>query len=355
MSERAEPTTALGMAAAMKDASKGTDVIGESVKTFSMMGGGKNQKGDVLMSADNVAGAIELIKKMIADDTAKKPAKAGKWAFRASPHAAFGKTIEDSFAAFLRWAQVGSDDEEEGGSPTQEVNVSAAFRRIEAYAEWMEGNAAELAEPPLTAQSIEAALRCWCSQATYDADGRFVWWLDFKKLDKAAIKAETVTNHLRSMVWYSHAMMYDEKAQANGMVIVEDAAQMGFWTAMTLVPPRTICRQFTTTHTPPQSPPTAQVPMDLGVKLDRLTIGILPIKMKLMLIADSPRWMSIMMGIFSRFMSKKMQKRMVVVKGDAEAWATVASSVGGKQYCPPGFGEMGGTAPDPVAAKYGIK
>ena len=83
--------------------------------------------------------------------------------------------------------------------------------------------------------------------------------------------------------------------------------------------------------------------------------GILPIKMKLMLIADSPRWMSIMMGIFSRFMSKKMQKRMVVVKGDAEAWATVASSVGGKQYCPPGFGEMGGTAPDPVAAKYGIK
>ena len=38
--------------------------------------------------------------------------------------------------------------------------------------------------------------------------------------------------------------------------------------------------------------------MDLGVKLDRLTIGILPIKMKLMLIADSPRWMSIMMGIF---------------------------------------------------------
>ena len=32
MSERAEPTTALGMAAAMKDASKGTDVIGESVK-----------------------------------------------------------------------------------------------------------------------------------------------------------------------------------------------------------------------------------------------------------------------------------------------------------------------------------
>ena len=331
MSERAEPTTALGMAAAMKDASKGTDVIGESVKTFSMMGGGKNQKGDVLMSADNVAGAIELIKKMIADDTAKKPAKAGKWAFRASPHAAFGKTIEDSFAAFLRWAQVGSDDEEEGGSPTQEVNVSAAFRRIEAYAEWMEGNAAELVEPPLTAQSIEAALRCWCSQATYDADGRFVWWLDFKKLDKAAIKAESVTNHLRSMVWYSHAMMYDEKAQANGMVIVEDAAQMGFWTAMTLVP------------------------MDLGVKLDRLTIGILPIKMKLMLIADSPRWMSIMMGIFSRFMSKKMQKRMVVVKGDAEAWATVASSVGGKQYCPPGFGEMGGTAPDPVAAKYGIK
>ena len=72
----------------------------------------------------------------------------------------------------------------------------------------------------------ELLLRAFVDErATYDADGRFVWWLDFKKLDKAAIKAETVTNHLRSMVWYSHAMMYDEKAQANGMVIVEDAAR----------------------------------------------------------------------------------------------------------------------------------
>ena len=44
--------------------------------------------------------------------------------------------------------------------------------------------------------------------------------------------------------------------------------------------------------------------MDLGVKLDRLTIGILPIKMKLMLIADSPRWMSIMMGITMDFTSQ---------------------------------------------------
>merc|ERR1719421_1079160 len=115
----------------MNEAAKGTDVFGESMKTFSMMGGGKNQKGDVLISADNMAGAIELVKKMIADDTAKSPAKAGKWAFRASPHAAFGKTIEDSFAAFLRWAVVGSDEEEEGGASSQEINVSAAYRRVE--------------------------------------------------------------------------------------------------------------------------------------------------------------------------------------------------------------------------------
>ena len=77
--------------------------------------------------------------------------------------------------------------------------------------------------------------------------------------------------------------------------------------------------------------------------------------MKLILVADSPRWMSVMMSIFGRFMSKKMQKRMVVVKGDAEAWATVTERVGGAQYCPKGFGECGGTATDPIQARYGIK
>ena len=72
------------------------------------------------------------------------------------------------------------------------------------------------------------------------------------------------------------------------MVIVEDAAQMGF-DGDDAGAPRTACRQSPPPTTPPFTASTAQVPMNLGVKLDRLTIGILPIKMKLMLIADSPR------------------------------------------------------------------
>lgn len=52
-------------------------------------------------------------------------------------------------------------------------------------------------------------------------------------------------------------------------------------------------------------------PAKLGAKLDRLTIGVLPIKMKALLILDAPRWMSMLMGLFSLFMSKKMKQRMV--------------------------------------------
>merc|ERR1712008_542911 len=98
-------------------------------------------------------------------------------------------------------------------------------------------------------------------------------------------------------VWYAHFVMYNENAQNNGMVFIE---------SMTLVP------------------------MKLGVKLDRLTIGILPIKMKSLYILQSPRWMEIFSKVMGLFMSKKMKE------------CSGIEDIVGKECIPQPFGELEG-------------
>ena len=109
MTEPDEPTTTAGMMKALHKASDGTNVIGESMKTFSMTEG-KNKKGDVTHSAADMAGAIAQLKNQVA--TAKGKAKEGKkkdmWDLTASPHGQMGKTLDDVYTAFLMWARLGS-------------------------------------------------------------------------------------------------------------------------------------------------------------------------------------------------------------------------------------------------------
>ena len=189
----------------------------------------------------------------------------------------------------------------------------------------MEETGDDLTARPLVASSVLPALQAWCMSSSYDKEGRLVWWVDCARLDKALLKTIPVEDSLRAFVWYAHAVMYDGHAQGNGIVFVEDIAQLGFWSAMTLVP------------------------MKLSIKLDRLTIGVLPVKMKLLLIFDSPTWMDIMMKMFSVFMSKKMRSRMVVYKKE---WHVLTERLG-QECIPAGFGECGGTlSTDPVLAAY---
>uniref|UniRef100_A0A7S0IL42 CRAL-TRIO domain-containing protein n=1 Tax=Calcidiscus leptoporus TaxID=127549 RepID=A0A7S0IL42_9EUKA len=201
------------------------------------------------------------------------------------------------------------------------TNVSKAFRRLDAYASWMEDAAEELTQPPLTTEEVLPLVRAWALRTSHDSQGRLVWWLDIAQMQLEAIAQMPISEQLRGFVWFAHAIMFDERAQRHGMAIVENLACVGFWAAVTMVP------------------------MKLSVKLDRLTIGILPVKMKLILMLDTPRWMSVMMRIFSMFMSKKMQKRMVMCKKE---WHAVGERLGA-DCVPSGFGECGGTLhADPV-------
>ncbi len=323
-----EPTSTAGMVKAMAKASGGVNIASEYKSIFSSADG-KNKKGDIQHSASDMPGALEALKALVAQ--AKEKAKGKKlemWNFRSSPHAHMGKTLDDTLAAFLMWARAGSDGDEDEGAGT--INVSKAFRRLESYAEWMEDAAEDLMSSPLTYASCKSALAAWCMASSYDKHGRLVWWFDMGRLDTAALKAVPVEDSLRCFVWFAHTAMYDPKAQLNGMSLVEAIGGLGFWTMMTLVP------------------------MKLGVKLDKLTIGVLPIRIKLILVLDAPTWMSVLMKIFGVFMSKKMKQRMQVHK---KAWHVVEEHHG-RECIPAGFasGECNGTlTKDPVLEAYANK
>ena len=201
------------------------------------------------------------------------------------------------------------------------INVSKARRRLDAYFAWMDENRKDF-EEPLTHQSILKASKIWDIQITYDEQNNFVWWIDLGKLNKEQIKKLSPSEHLRYVVWFSHLVMLDKNAQDNGAMIFEDLGMIGFWKMATLVP------------------------TELGAKMDRLTIGILPVKMKKIYVFGAARWMSLLMLIMKPFMGKKMRERMVILPKKTNL-QTFCDDLVTRKNIPEGFSSLeGGHARD---------
>ena len=357
-----------------------------TLETFGMADG-HHQKDDIVidLSGDddgdgeeaNKTKALELLR-----EYAESKVSQGKYDWNVVPFEGFpNSTRDDLLMAFLSWAT--KDD--------GKCNINKASRRLDSYFDWMKDNREEIyggsASPsgptsdsagadadadvdapppsppharPLTFQSIEAAAKIWDIQITYDKDQKFVWWIDLGKLmvvddddddddDDAQdgegggsnnnkkkknkkkkkkksgnpIKSLDPNEHLRYVVWFAHLVMFDEHARKNGAIIVEDLAHIGFWTLATLLP-----------H-------------DLSAKMDRLTIGILPVKMKGIYVFGAAGWMNLLMTLMKPFMSKKMRERMQLVsscktKHDMQTYCE--NLVGGKTNIPTGFCGLDGDA-----------
>ena len=321
----AEPTNAKDLLGAMK--AGGTDLFAETRKTFSMATG-KNKKSDVFLPSKDLKAALASLKSMV--EAAKQRAKGKKlamWEFRSSPHEQFGRSLDDTFGAFLMWARITDDDDDDADWAVKGVtNVSKAFRRLETYAEWMEDTGTELTEPALIWDDGMASVhKTWAMSTSIAPNGELVWWIDMGGIDLAAVKETPVLATFRYFAWYAHAVMYNANAMEHGMSFCESVgSNVSFWAAMTMVP------------------------MKLSAKLDRLTIGTLPVKMKCIMILDPPRWMATMMAIMGAFMSAKMKKRMVLLK-KPDCWAGPAARWGAG-CVPKGFAECGGANTlDPVA------
>lgn len=178
----------------------------------------------------------------------------------------------------------------------------------------------------LTTPSVKPALDAFNMLVSIDKEGNFVWWFDLSTIDKKAIKEDlTPEESLRAFVWYSHYILYDQNAQDNGMVIVENCAKMGFFDLFTLMP------------------------MKLGAKLDRLTIGVLPIKCKKIYLLEEPRWMKMLMKLMGMFLSKKMKSR---IKTMGDKFDQLGEELG-EECIPKKFGPLEGKMEvDPIVKTY---
>ena len=201
-----------------------------------------------------------------------------KWNFDSLPLECFEATLDDVLRAFVQWSL---DDTQ------QKYNVTKAFARLEQYATWMDR--AKLGT--ITTESVQDAWKAWAMKASYDKNGRFVWWIDLSVMDMTKVKKDlSASESLRLFVWFAHFCMLDRQAQEHGMVLCENLNHAGFWSSLTLIPPQ------------------------LGMKIDRLTVGTLPIKMKKVYIVQSPKWATRMMAMMKPFMSAKVKARIVTME-----------------------------------------
>jgi len=301
-------------------------------ETMGMADGGKTKATDTLI--DTEPEALIAVKAMVQEakekDASKRHPHPGMWEFQWTPVKEFNATMDDVLLAFCRWTRKDNDDDDDDGNKKLAMNINKAFRRLESYAQWMYDARADL-EDPLTVESITAAAKAFSMKLTHDASGRLLWWFDLPKTDLQAIKNKTVpvSESLRYFVWAAHLVLLDKQAQANGLLFIEGMQGISFWALMTAFPG------------------------DLGAKLDRLTIGVLPVQMKGLYILGAEGWMKLLMTLMKAFMSKKMRQRITTLGKKDDASVILTEVVGGPQYIPAGCCGLEGSAEtDIIFGKY---
>jgi len=288
----------------------GKSLWGMTLETFGMADG-KTKKGDILVKT--LEEAMSLMRARIAEE------KEEKWTFPVTPLKELGSTVDDLLESFCHWAHKKEEDS---------FNVSKAFRRLEAYVDWMDQHKTELAEP-MTPEALKPAADAWNFFMTHGKDGDLVWWFDLAAIDRAIVKQELpLTDSLRYFVFTSHAVVLDKKAQKAGMVMMEGLDRVGMIEMFTFMPP------------------------DLSAKLDRLTIGILPVRMNACYILGAGRWLHVLLNLMKPFMSKKMRQRIIPLKKKDDPKTIVDNAVG-EACIPKGFAGMEGTVEeDLLKQKY---
>jgi hypothetical protein len=287
------------------------------------MAGGKDGDGDLWI--ETLEQGVSMLKKYIKEKdvklaeeqaTAKKKLPFDAW-MDLVPLEEFHVSQTTFLKAFLKWA-IKDKEDMTGKESKLTINASKARRRLDSYFDWMKENMAEdIAENPLTLDSVSHVQDLWEIQGSYDKQGRFCWWFDVGKMDLKETKNLSPQDQLRYIVWWTHLVMFDAKAQDNGITMIEDLDKIGFWGAMTIIP------------------------MELSTKMDRLTIGVLPVKMKGIYMFGCARWMSLMMALMKPFLSKKMRGRLIVVS-DSEDRQEFSDNMLERDNIPDGFCKLQG-------------
>lgn len=299
---------------------------------------GVDIKGDIY--AQDMDEGLKVLQSMVQEAASASVSKddALAWSFHTTPLVDFGKTIDDVFLAFLRWSVVDKSSHDDGESchliggvndydETSDINVSKAFRRLTSYKQWMQSVSSDLVDPPLTHASIYPSLSTFSIQVTHDFCGRLIWFVNLGKTDMTAFKSKSPRETIRLFVWVAHLLFLDEGAQTKGLVVVDDMAEIGFWTYMTMLP------------------------IQVGISVDRFLISVTPLKAKNVVMMHLPKWAEIGYGLLSWFLTKKMKSRVTMVSKGEEI-NTLEKVVGGANFIPEDFGDLKGELKTDMIAQH---
>lgn len=290
----------------METKSEGKSIWQISIDTM-LMTDAKSKRGDFYCNQEDEAFAC--LKAKVADSNIQIATAALE---------PFSASVDDLLRVFVKWCF-----KEESGK----YNVSKCFRRLNDYVEWMEKNCNGFDFNPETLRDAHGA---WGFFLTHDKNGRLVWWGDCDLNDFDRIKHEIpYDDTLRYFTYLSHLFMFDSGAQEHGMVCVD---QMGNKSVIEYL---------------------SLIPMDLGTKLDRISVGILPIKMKKMYMYNCARWMWIIAGLMAPFSSPKMRKRVSFLRGNPQK--RLATDLGPECIPKAMFGVEGMATTDILAQVFGRK
>ena len=148
----------------------GENVISVILHSFSVADG-KTKKDDIFVHS--VEAAVNALKQMV--DMAKQVTKekyadddeedhTRKWRFETAPLKEFHKTLDDVYTSFAVW---GSKDE------GVTFNVSRSFRRLQAYASWMDSHREVLTESQMCASALKKAHEIWKMRGKKNFSCRF--------------------------------------------------------------------------------------------------------------------------------------------------------------------------------------
>lgn len=299
-----------------KGVEKHVDASASVIKNFKE---NKNKVEHVYCETEDEA--LQMIKEWIEKAKSDTPhdKRPQKWNFATTPLSCFGKTLDDVFLSFCRWAKE---------FDSKRINVTTAYDRLTSYATWMDKTNRDMIDPPLTVASIEKSWKSWGMKVSYDKAGHLVWWLDLSQIDSTELKDIPPDESLRMFVWFSHFLMFDPKAQESGCVFVQKTGKIPFWNGMTqLVPPR------------------------LAQKVQSLTIGVIPVRMKQIYVCESPKWTQVLLGIMKPFLSQTVKERIVFVENPK-----VLEDILGQDCIPSNFvGTDGKMEKDVVSSTYSME
>jgi hypothetical protein len=179
--------------------------------------------------------------------------------------------------------------------PPLSINVSKAFRRFQAYVEWMENSDKALrtvdGKHPMThlvpnPQVYDA----FAMRVTQDACGRIVWWMDLEQTDEIMIRTVLHPHEIRRFfIWFAHFVMFHPNAQQNGIVFMNSLAHMAIWDFMTMLP------------------------LELGIQTDEFMICVIPLKTKMIAFFNRPAWAKFAFGLLRVFLNRHMRNRVLMV------------------------------------------